>query len=176
MNVTSSLKRLKGFQSVQLRYNQYLWGTKDSHPTGERQNPESLGMMNGRWGRLAFLPQPQRCDAQIKGIYVRGPPCRPVEPSKRDLFDFLLTGLPLSRLWPLAACFCEANFDEGRALRTRETSLPWLEMCTCELSLSYTDPDVNRGSLMSGEVDKHGIDSPSLPGCRPQMASAPSTS
>lgn len=32
-------------------------------------------------------------------------------------------------------------------------------MCTCEPSLSYVDPDVNRGSLMSKEVDKHGIDS-----------------
>ena len=44
-------------------------------------------------------------------------------------------------------------------MRRGKNTLLGLKMCTCELSLSYTDPAVNRGSLMSEEVDKHGIDS-----------------
>lgn len=36
-------------------------------------------------------------------------------------------------------------------------------MCTCELSLSHADPDVNRGPLMSKEVDKQAFIAPPPP-------------
>lgn len=43
--------------------------------------------------------------------------------------------------------------------RRGKSTLLGLTLGTCELSLSYSDPDVNGGSLMSEEVDKHFIES-----------------
>lgn len=47
-----------------------------------------------------------------------------VQPVKMDPFDFPLTGLLLSRLWPLAQQLCEGNLDEGWAFREERKKHP----------------------------------------------------
>lgn len=78
----------------------------------------------------------------------------------RERFNFPLTGLPLSRLWPLARRLCAANFDEGEGFEEEEKPpSSGLKMCTCELSLSYADSDMNRGLLNERRSGQTGIDS-----------------
>lgn len=44
-----------------------------------------------------------------------------------ESFDLLLTGLPLSRLWPLARRFCEATFNEREGFEEEENHRPQTE-------------------------------------------------
>lgn len=81
---------------------------------------------------------------------------------KRESFDFPLLGYSCQDFGLWHGVSVRRISMRGRALRRREKkhTLLGLKMCTCELSLSHADPDVNRGPLMSKEVDKQAFIAP----------------
>lgn len=134
---------------------QYWWVTNRLTSQRHETNP-SLAEDDGCTVKLLLFLD---CKGvlQIKGCWVRRGSVSESPAAENGLVWFPPHWLPLSRLWPLAQRW--GIWMRGGLWEGGETTLLWLKMCTCELSLSYADPDVNRGFLMSRRVDKHGIDS-----------------